>query len=252
MTHRWLVLNLDAPLIAFGGVAIDQVGPVRDFPAASMLTGLIANALGWHAGDRAAHQAVQDRLIFAARRETRRERDSPVVTDTQNAQLHKNDKGWTTRGAPEGRDGASYGAPHRRLRDYHADLSVRVVLRLSPADTAPTLDDLAAAFDRPARPLFLGRKPCLPSGPLLPPGAARWQTGETAHAALVRVPTAATPNADLRALWPVGEGPDSGAMVDRIHDLADLRNWHSGLHGGTRRVVAGHMIPESAPPEPAP
>ena len=44
--HAWLKLDLAGPLMAFGGVAIDQVGPVRDFPAASMLTGLFANALG--------------------------------------------------------------------------------------------------------------------------------------------------------------------------------------------------------------
>ena len=42
----WLVLHLEAPLLAFGGVAIDQIGIIRDFPAASMLTGLLANALG--------------------------------------------------------------------------------------------------------------------------------------------------------------------------------------------------------------
>ena len=45
--HRWLVLRLEAPLLAFGGVAIDQVGVTRDYPAASMLTGLLASALGY-------------------------------------------------------------------------------------------------------------------------------------------------------------------------------------------------------------
>jgi CRISPR system Cascade subunit CasD len=240
VTYRWLVLHLDAPLIAFGGVAIDQVGPVRDFPAASMLTGLIANALGWHWSERTAHQALQDRLIFAARRE----QEGALLTDTQNAQLYATDTGWTTHGTPERRGGASYGAPHRRQRDYHADLSARVVLRLAPEEGAPTLDDLAEAFDRPARPLFLGRKPCLPTAPLLPPGAARWAEGESAHAALASVPAAAKPEEPLRALWPAGEGPESGEMVDRVLDLADLRNWLSGLHGGARRVVEGRMMPE--------
>ena len=69
MSQRWLVIRLQAPLMAFGGVAVDQVGPTRDFPATSMLTGLFANALGLHWSDRMAHQALQDRLIFAARRE---------------------------------------------------------------------------------------------------------------------------------------------------------------------------------------
>lgn len=77
MIHRWLVVRLEAPLMAFGGVAVDQVGPTRDFPSASMLTGLFANALGLHWSDRTAHQALQDRLIFGARRE--REPDAAGV-----------------------------------------------------------------------------------------------------------------------------------------------------------------------------
>ena len=236
MTRQWLVLRLDAPMMSFGGVAIDQVGPVRAFPAASMLTGLIGNALGWHWSDGATHQATQDRLVFAVRRE----REGLLLTDSQNAQLTKNDRGWTTRGVPEGREGASYSAPHRRLREYHADLSARVVLRLDPAGETPTLEELAQAFDRPARPLFLGRKPCLPSAPLLARDPARWVTGDTAYEALSSVPGG---GGRLRALWPVGQGPEGGDVVDRIVDLADLRNWHTGLHGGSRRVVEGWITP---------
>ena len=236
MNHRWLVLCLEAPLMSFGGVAVDQVRPVRDFPAASMLTGLIGNALGWQWSDSTAHQAMQDRLIFAVRRE----REGTLLTDVQNALLAKDDKGWTTRGTPEGRDGASYGAPHRRLRDYHVDLSVHIVLRLDPSAETPTLDTLADAFDRPARPLFLGRKPCLPSRPLLGRESVRWVTGDTAHEALRRVPGKGE---RLRALWPVGEGPEAGHDVDRIVDMADLRNWRTGLHSGSRRVVEGRLAP---------
>ena len=239
VNYRWLVIRLEAPLLAFGGVAVDQVGPVRDFPATSMLTGLIGNAFGWDWTDYAAHQAIQDRLVYAVRLE----REGTLLTDTQNAQLAKTDKGWTTHGAPEGRDGASYGAPHRRQRDYFADLSVRVVLRFEPEEKTPTLDALAEALDRPARPLFLGRKSCLPSVPLLARGAVRWVQGEHAHAALCAVPGEAM---KFRALWPVGHGPESGDCVDCIADLADLRNWRSGLHGGSRRVVEGRIMPVSA------
>ena len=42
-----LILRLEAPLMAFGGETIDNLGVVRRFPSASMLTGLLANALGW-------------------------------------------------------------------------------------------------------------------------------------------------------------------------------------------------------------
>lgn len=239
MSCRWLVVRLKGPLMAFGGIAVDQVGPVRDFPAASMLTGLIGNALGLRWSDRGEHQAIQDRLIFAARRE----REGDVLTDTQNAQLAKTDKGWTTSGQPEGRAGATYDAPHRKTRDYHADLSVCVVLRFHPEEQTPTLDALAEALDRPARPLFLGRKPCLPSAPLLANGPDRWVTGGTAYEALRRVPGEGQGEGYL-AQWPMGQGPQEGDGVDQIFDLADLRNWRTGLHGGSRQVVEGRMIPE--------
>ena len=244
MSRRWLVLRLEGPLMAFGGVAVDHVGPVRDFPAASMLTGLIGNAFGWHWSDRTVHQAVQDRLVFAARHD----RESTRLTDMQNARLAKNDKGWTTHGAPEGRDGGgrTYHAPHRRQREYHADLSVRIVLRLEPADESPTLEALAAALDYPARPLFLGRKSCLPSTALLAKEpTARWVAGDTACDALRAVPRAVPGECrPLRAWWPVGEGPsEASGEVDRIVEVADLRNWRTGLHAGARRIVEGRLTP---------
>lgn len=221
---RWLILDLCAPLMAFGGVSIDHVGPTRGFPAISMLTGLFGNALGWHWSDGAAHQALQDRLIIAARIEW----EGRLVTDSQNAKLEKNDKGWTTHGIPEGRFGASYDSPHRRRRDYLADARVLVVLRLAN-DDAPTLDALAEALCRPARPLFIGRKPCLPTRPL----HAGWCEGDDAYSALAVVGTAANASAE----WPADEGPRGDSQID----LPDLRNWRSGLHGGSRPVVQGRM-----------
>lgn len=221
VTHRWLHLDLSAPLMAFGGVTIDAVGVVRDFPAASMLAGLIGNALGLHWRDGAALQDIQDRLVFGAAIRVPGVR----LTDMQNAQLSGGDRGWTTRGAPEGREGGSYGAPHRRPRDYHAGAELSVVLRL--IDGEPDSATVAAAFERPVRPLFLGRKPCLPSRPLF----AGWIEAPTAHDAL-----AAANAAGCRAIWPAGEGPSG----HRTHPSPDLRNWSStGLHGGTRVVVEG-------------
>ncbi|QCO00135.1 type I-E CRISPR-associated protein Cas5/CasD (plasmid) [Azospirillum argentinense] len=244
--HRWLVLRLEAPLLAFGGVAIDAVGVTRDFPAASMLTGLFANALGWTRTAAAAHQALQDRLVFGARRD----RAGPFgpLTDSQNARLEPRERGWTSWGRPEERGGGSLGI-HRRQRDYHADACVRLVVRLEPADDtpdldAPDLDTLAAALERPARPLFIGRKPCLPSHPIWTPGAAGTVTAPTVHAALARLPPAADADEPpWSALWPAGEGPETGADVHRVTALADRRNWRTGLHGGTRLVVEGRVRP---------
>lgn len=234
MTQRWLHLRLTAPLMAFGGVLIDQVGPTRDFPSASALTGLFANALGWRREDSTAHQALQDRLEFGALIA----REGCLLTDSQNARVYEEEPGWTTTGHPETRNkGTSYSndplpdqignqrgrkwLTHRRRRDYLADHDCRVVLRLALGD-CPDLDTLAAALDRPARPLFIGRKTCLPSAPLF----AGWVEGADARAALTAL---ALPG---RALWPAsGDEP--------LADLPDLRNWISGLHGGSRRVCEG-------------
>ena len=246
--RRWLILRLEAPLLSFGAVAIDHRGVTWDFPAHSMLTGLFANALGWQRTDTRSHQALEDRLIFSARRE--REPYAGTLRDTQNAKLEKTDKGWTTRGTPEGRDGASYGAPHRRQRDYHPDALVTVAVTLNAATSdgtgrAPSIDDLAIALDRPARPIFIGRKPCLPSAPL----RLCFIESGSAHAAITRLPRQDIDGpAKLRAQWPVGEGPDAGSDVERTANLADRRNWISGLHGGTRQVVEGRITPTAATP----
>jgi len=161
--QRHLVLRLASPLIAFGGEAIDNLGVIRDFPALSMVTGLIANALGWDRSQAQEHNRLQARLRMGCVLAPGAQR----VQDFQTAQLAKDDKGWTTWGVPEERAGGSgtYAGPHLRYRDYHADLCAWVALALHPADEAPTLEHIAAALDKPARPLFIGRKPaCPPTG----------------------------------------------------------------------------------------
>ena len=235
---RHLILNLEAPLMAFGGEAIDNHGVVRWFPAASMLTGLLANALGWRRIERGRHQRLQDRLMFAARID-REPAGGARLRDFQTAQLGASDRGWTTRGRPEGRAGgaATYRAPNLRRRDYWADMRVTVALRLQPAGEAPTLDDLASALDRPARPPFIGRKPCLPSARLF----AGFAEGEGALAALVATPVEPSrDDRDVRLLWPEGERAAS-VRVDRTYMLTDERNWLSGLHGGGRAVCEGTL-----------
>lgn len=226
---RHLLLRLSSPLIAFGGETIDNFGVIRDFPSLSMVTGLVANALGWDRSEDSAHNRLQTRLRIGARLESPGSR----LTDFQTAQLGANDKGWTTWGVAEERSGgaASYDSPHLRYRDYHADLTALVALRLEPADEAPTLDDVAAAIDRPKRPLFIGRKPCLPTARLV----AGWVEAETVLRALQAAPVPGDGTA-LRAQWPDGEGQLPG---DRVLDVCDERNWTSGVHGGWRPVREG-------------
>ena len=232
-----LIMRLEAPLMSFGGETIDNLGVIRRFPSASMLTGLLANALGWRRVEAQRHQELQDRLVFAARID-REPSGGLRMTDFQTAQLGANDKGWTTRGMPEERAGGAntYNSPHLRYRDYFADMRVTVSLRLEPAEQAPTLDDLANALQEPARPLFIGRKPCLPSAPLF----GGFSDGDTALAALLSVPLSEDRVSldRIGLLWPDGEG-DGQAELNHSLMLTDQRNWISGLHGGGRLVHEG-------------
>jgi CRISPR system Cascade subunit CasD len=225
----YLRMVLEGPLLAFGGEAVDSLGVIEAFPAASMLTGLFANALGWQRHHRVALARLQKRLHYAVRID----REGHRLVDFQTAQLGANDQGWTTRGAPEGRAGATYGSPHIRRRDHDADKRVVVALRLDDATEAPTLADLAASLDEPARPLFLGRKACLPTARL----NAGIVEAETLLDALASLPALGTPT---RLLVPNSEPPQDG---DQERPWSDQRNWHSGVHGGTRVVRIRHLPP---------
>lgn len=233
---RHLLIRLSSPLIAFGGETIDNFGVIRDFPALSMVTGLIANALGWDRGDDALHNRLQERLRLG----TRLESQSQYLREYQTAELYEDEAGWTTFGQPEGRaKSPSYSLAKngrksltlQRYRDYHADLTALLALRLEPADESPNLDEVAQALDRPQRPLFIGRKPCLPVGRLV----AGWVDADSILQALQLAPIANGMHG-LRAQWPDGEGQLPG---DRAVDVCDERNWTSGVHGGWRPAREG-------------
>ncbi len=231
---RWMHLRFHAPMAAFGGEIVDAHGVIRNFPAQSMLTGLLANALGWVRSMRAEHQALQDRIVFGA--VWRRDIGLSRMTDYQTAQLGKNDRAWTTGGVPAERGGGAktYIGAHQRWRDYHADLRMSIALRLEPVETSPTLDELRTALDWPARPLFIGRKSCLPSLPIF----GGWAEGASAREALQAVAPESSP--ELFASWPATEGV-SGS--DRVTTVTDERNWATGLHGGARETCEGWVTP---------
>jgi CRISPR system Cascade subunit CasD len=262
---KHLVLRLEAPLSSYGAEAIDNFGVVDDFPAASMLTGLFANALGWRrAHDATKHQRLQERLVFAARLD----REGQRLTDYQTARLYSTSQGWTTRGRPEGHEWnpisweldethrrrtgeRRYALTHQRRRDYDADSLCVAALRLDPPGEVPTLDDLAHALDEPARPLFIGRKPCLPASRLF----AGWSDGRDAHQALARTPWQGLDHATarerrgespfrLRAQWPEGEGPYLRGR-EELRPVTDERGWRGGLHGGSRLVIRGFLLVEA-------
>jgi CRISPR system Cascade subunit CasD len=217
-----LVMRLEAPLMAFGREMVDATGPTRCDPDASLLTGLFANALGWRRGDVARHQRLQDRLVHAARID----REGTELIDFQTARLDRSDRGWTTSGAPEGRAGGaqSYASPHLRWRHYRADASLTLAVTLTTPDEAPTVADLAAALDTPARPLFIGRKPCLPAAPL----RLALIEADSLVAALDAVPA---PGPARHVLTPAEAGRLPPGPREE-EQRTTRRDWIAGIHAG--------------------
>jgi CRISPR system Cascade subunit CasD len=224
-----LVLRFDAPLMSFGGVAIDQHRGTRDYPGRSMITGLLGNALRYDHRQTRALQALQDRIEYAVREDRRGE----LLRDYQTVDLSQDfmQEGWTTRGVVQGRAGAkaTREGTHIRLRDYLADAIYTVALTLDPAHADPDTGEVEAALRRPARPVFIGRKCCLPATPIF---LSRVQT-ESLRAALSEVPL--SPRAESRhcRIWRSVEG----AQVRGALPVTDDRDWANQIHVGRRFVL---------------
>jgi CRISPR system Cascade subunit CasD len=234
---RVLALHLEAPLVAFGDVMIDSLGRIRDVPGQSAITGLLANALGFDRTETLALTRLQERLRFACRIETR----GPRVTDMQTAQLGKMDRWWTTTGGASVRNGgaSTYDSPHIRWRDYDTDCRMVAVCSLSSLDGDPDIEDIAKAVQRPARPIFLGRKPCLPTRPLF--GGVFEAT--SLMDALRQIPWSGSlvarsvPN-ELFVRLPADE-PTRRPLPRVSH--SDHRDWRAGPHTGRYDAQQGYL-----------
>ncbi len=235
---QYLMLRLDGPMVAFGEVMVDRFGPIQDTPSLSALTGLVGNALGWRREDASQLAALQERLIFG----TRIDQVESRITDFQTAQLGADDRWWTTSGVFADRAGgaATYDSPHLREREYDVGVKLTLAVRLEPDAHEPTLPQIAAALLRPARPLFLGRKSCLPAAPL----HAGQVEADSAFAALLAWPLppgmfgrrqeAADPV--RRFVLPSGEPCPAGF---REVTTTERRDWVAGVHAGVQRRYVG-------------
>ncbi len=243
MTRDLLILRLDAPLMSFGGVAVDQRRTTAEFPRLSMLAGLLGNALGYDHREARALDALQGRIRYAVRRDVVGER----LTDFQTVALgdpHLVDTGWTTRGVGERRGGASSETTHIRYREYWADAVFTVAFTLEPRDEPPDLNAVEAALREPERPLFIGRKPCLPSCPLLVCRAM----APTLRAALEAHPRVRAARAGREPAGPLLAWipPDEiESAIGREIPVVDERDWENQIVVG-RRIMSETLV---NPPE---
>lgn len=224
-----LILRIQGPLMSFGAPAVDNHRVIQRFPTASMLTGLIGNALGYNHADWKYLQRLQERIRFAARID----RPGREIVDFQTVDLgqdHLVDTGWTTYGYREARAGGSGGTTHIRYQHYLADASITVALSLEPPRESPSLDEVEAALQQPERPLFLGRKSCLPAEPVF--------LSRSSGQSLITILRSVKPSGSLRveAQWPRGE---EALPKSLLVGVTDERDWRNQIHCGERLVRRG-------------
>jgi CRISPR system Cascade subunit CasD len=224
-----ILLRFDAPLMSFGGTAIDQRRITRPYPGRSMLTGLLGNALGYDHSDANSLQALQERIEYAVRED----HAGKLLRDFQTADLSQDfmQAGWTTGGVAQRRAGAeaTRQGTHIRLRDYLADAIYTVALALEPPDADPDAARLEAALCAPARPLFIGRKSCLPAEPIF---LSRRQT-ESLLTALKEAPRSKRAQGAHFRIW----RPVAGPQVRGALPLTDDRDWSNQIHVGRRFII---------------
>jgi len=129
---------------------------------------------------------------------------------------------------------------------------VTVALRLRDASEEPTLEGVARALDNPARPLFIGRKPCLPVGRIV----VGFVEAATVYAALCGTPyitatertlrPGATPSDDMvRMVLPSSEACPDGWLPMTV---VDRRDWTAGVHTGETVVLHNKVSAITAAP----
>ena len=230
-----LIMRLEGPLMSYGAPTVDNIRPTADFPALSMLTGLLAQALGWtHHSQAPLVQHLQERISYAARSERLHGGDTKTE-EYQSADLDQHDVAWTTYGIPETRGGdtRTYRTSHIRRLQYLMDIRTTVAVALSDPEESPTVSDLAHALRFPASVLFIGRKGCLPSEPifqgLIP--------ADTLLEALAQTPSASI-DAQDPLLW---DGVQQHTDVQALNEdwQHDVKDWTNEIHTGRRWAATG-------------
>ncbi len=226
-----------------GAPIVDSYGKVQEFPALSMLTGLLGNALGYDHSEHEKLNALQKRIEFIARQEI----SGKKIMDYQTVDLSQGfmdmaKMGWTTRHTRDERGkGKATKGTHIRYRYYFADSIITIFLTLNPEDRDPDINSLASALEKPERPLFIGRKCCIPSTPIL----ANKIEDEDLLNALKNYPlfdrnslNEFTEKKTVFARWSYKKDE----RTSRLLSIMDKREWKNQIHCGERLVRQGNIL----------
>lgn len=163
---EFLLFQLRAPLAAWGEVAVGEYRPSANYPSQSALSGLLAAALGIWRSDEESLSRLASGYGFAIGLQNQ----GQLLRDYHTAQVASQS---LLKKAPHSIRYDELNFPRQALstilstRDYRQNFSCVVAVQ-ALANAPYALADLAQALSTPTFTLYLGRKSCPPSAPLLP------------------------------------------------------------------------------------
>ncbi|MCS4054092.1 type I-E CRISPR-associated protein Cas5/CasD [Salinibacter ruber] len=224
-------LTFDAPLMSFGGPAVDQVGNTFHFPPRSMLTGLFGAAIGYDRSEHEKLQALQEAFSYGVRED----RQGHLIEDFQTVDLEtpwmtgywKNGQ-YVSGKEARGRYDSSSANRETLHKQYVADAVYTVVVSISDevpiGGEVPTGDEekLLDALRAPKWPVYVGRKAC--GTGYLRPEQADYPDLKTALQK-TELHDAADMEGPYR-IWTEGHG----------RAVAGLRDWETRVHAGEQWI----------------
>jgi CRISPR system Cascade subunit CasD len=150
MSNKYLILVLQGPMQSWGLQGKFDHRDTASMPTKSGIVGMLGAALGVERADRVgiAELAALPMSVICVKR-------GELMTDFHTVGCSKSDKG-----IPKADGGYTQAVTHR---DYLCDATFAVVI----TGDGEFMDRIAAALDNPKWGLFLGRKSCLPTRPIL-------------------------------------------------------------------------------------
>lgn len=230
---KYSILRFDAPLMSFGAPIVSEEGLIQSFPALSMMTGLLANALGYDRREAEKHEQLQRNLSYAVREDV----PGAKIVDYQTADLGqphlqaKSKNGsvaWTTWDKLDQRGSGNTATTNIRNREYLAGAVYTVALHVDHLSA----DQIAEALQTPERPLFIGRQSCLPATRIyqctVEAEAPRGALADERTYVEDEGGNVLTPN----RLWYACDADSSG----NVKPFTDARDWTNQIHVGERHI----------------
>ena len=159
---EYLIFRLYGPLAAWGDIAVGEYRPSFSHPSKSAIIGLLAAALGIRRDEEERHKCLTESCSFAVRVDAM----GILLRDYHTTQVPSTRKGVThyTRRSELAVDDLN---TILSSRDYRCDAAYTVAISVI-GGMPHTVQELAAALQKPAFTLYLGRKSCPLALPLQP------------------------------------------------------------------------------------